>query len=325
MKIRRKTGKCLNCGATLSEVYNYCPKCGQENNDNNISFGLLFREFFSNYFSLDSRFGRSIKPFLIKPGSLTNAFNEGKRVRFAHPVRFYLVISLIHFTVFAFIQADQNDQNSSSDEEFIDMMDDAEVDSLLAIPPDSIVFDEEEDWPLHERDFALITKMHKEKFSYEEIVDSLHIEDRSFWDRLAIRRIVRLSNTTQSEINNAIIQNIPIMMFVILPLYALLLKLFYRKKGLYIQHMIHSFHIHCFTFFALTLCWLLYLGFSWPMEQMLLYTFILISIYIYVSLIRVYRQGYAKTFFKLLIIGMAYSVLLTTALIIEMLISLMLF
>ncbi len=323
MKIRRKANQCLNCGAQINEVYNYCPRCGQENNDNNISFGLLFREFFSNYFSLDSRFGRSIKPFLIQPGTLTNAFNQGKRVRYAHPVRLYLVISLIHFTTFSFIQTQENEDGGN--ETFIDLMDEEQADSLLAIHPDSLQFDPEEDFMLSERDFAVIKKMYGEKHTSKEILDSLHIEDRSFWDRLAIRRIVRLSNTTQEQINNAIIGNIPVMMFIILPLYALLLKIFYRKKGLYIQHLIHSFHIHSFAFIALTIGWLFILAFSLPEEEVLFFVFIGLSIYIYFSLIRVYRQKYLKTLLKLFLMGTAYFMMLSTALIIETLISLMIY
>lgn len=324
MRIRRKANQCLNCGEQINEVYNFCPRCGQENNNNNISFGLLFREFFSNYFSLDSRFGRSIKPFLISPGTLTNAFNEGKRVRFAHPVRLYLVISLIHFTIFSFIQTQKNEEESSNGT-FIDLMEEDQADSLLAIHPDSIQFDPEEDFVITERDFALIKKMHGEKHTSKEILDSLHIEDRSFWDKLAIRRIVKLSNTTQQQINNAIIGNIPIMMFVILPLYALLLKIFYRKNGLYIQHLIHSFHIHSFAFFALTVDWLFMLAFSFKEEESLFLVMIGLSIYIYVSLLRVYRQGYLKTLLKLFLMGIIYTFMLGTSLVIESLISLMIY
>ena len=97
MKIRRKTNCCLNCNHTLSEVYNFCPHCGQENNDNNVSFGTFIGDFFSNYFSFDTRIGRSIQPFFLRPGYLTNQFNEGKRMRYMHPLRLYLIVSLVFF------------------------------------------------------------------------------------------------------------------------------------------------------------------------------------------------------------------------------------
>ena len=100
MKIRRKTNECPNCKALLDEVYNYCPICGQENTDNTVSFNMLVADFFNTFFALDSKFAKSVKPFLFQPGFLTNQYLTGKRMTFAHPFRFYLIISLFFFFVF---------------------------------------------------------------------------------------------------------------------------------------------------------------------------------------------------------------------------------
>ena len=97
LRIRRKTNSCLNCGHTLGEIYNFCPHCGQENNDKNVSFGTFVGDFFSNYFSFDTRIGRSIKPLFLRPGFLTNRFNEGQRKLYVHPLRIYLIVSLLFF------------------------------------------------------------------------------------------------------------------------------------------------------------------------------------------------------------------------------------
>lgn len=99
MRTRRKQNACLNCGAELNSVYNYCPLCGQENTDNKVSFKTLITDFFSNYLSFDSRFAKSINPFLFKPGYLTNEFINGHRVSFMHPIRLYLVMSLFYFFI----------------------------------------------------------------------------------------------------------------------------------------------------------------------------------------------------------------------------------
>lgn len=99
MKHRRKTEHCLNCGLKLPVFYNYCPRCGQENDNKHQSLWRLIVDFFSNYFSLDGRFTRSLKPFFLKPGFLTQKFNEGKRAGYANPVRLYLVLSLFYFFV----------------------------------------------------------------------------------------------------------------------------------------------------------------------------------------------------------------------------------
>ena len=125
MRIRRKSNNCLNCKSTLDGVYNYCPICGQENNNNNISFGRLIAEFFNNYLSFDSRFTRSLIPFFLRPGFLTNQFNAGLRVTYMNPVRLYLVVSLFYFFVFQvasnnFIKQQKSNIRNSSGEVNLD-------------------------------------------------------------------------------------------------------------------------------------------------------------------------------------------------------------
>lgn len=103
MRIRHKTILCLNCSRTLGEIYNYCPNCGQENNNINISFGTLAGEAISTLFAIDGRLAKSIRPFFFKPGYLTNRFNEGKRAAYFHPVRMYVFVSLFYFFVLSII------------------------------------------------------------------------------------------------------------------------------------------------------------------------------------------------------------------------------
>ena len=100
---KRKSDHCLNCGSKFDESYNYCPNCGQENDHSRASFGILVRDFFQNYFSLDSKFSNSLLPFFFQPGYLTKKYIQGKRVSFVHPVRLYLILSLIFFFVFSMV------------------------------------------------------------------------------------------------------------------------------------------------------------------------------------------------------------------------------
>ncbi len=103
MKIRRKTNHCLNCGAKLDGVYNYCPICGQENNNSNVSFKTLIGDFFNTYLAVDSKFAKSFKPFFLKPGFLTNQYVEGKRASYAHPIRLYLIVSIFYFFIISIV------------------------------------------------------------------------------------------------------------------------------------------------------------------------------------------------------------------------------
>lgn len=100
MKKLRKGKNCLNCGLELDKKYNHCPQCGQENTDNKVSLMTLLGDTVLNYFSFDILFGRSLLPFLFKPGYLVNEFLEGRRVNHIHPVRLYLIVNFFFFLIF---------------------------------------------------------------------------------------------------------------------------------------------------------------------------------------------------------------------------------
>ena len=100
-KRRRKDTHCLNCLSDLNITDSFCPQCGQENTNNKVSLTELVKDIISNYFNLDTRFGRAIIPFLFKPGSLTVDFNLGHRLKYMHPLKLYIMMSLIYFFVFS--------------------------------------------------------------------------------------------------------------------------------------------------------------------------------------------------------------------------------
>lgn len=90
---------------------------------------------------------------------------------------------------------------------------------------------------------------------------------------------------------------IPIAMFFLLPIFALLLKLFYRKQGLYAHHLVFSFYYFSFLFTVFSL--IIGLNFiidipDWIDWLLALSTFI----YLYKALRRFYQQARFKTFFK---------------------------
>ncbi|OJJ14406.1 hypothetical protein BKI52_42240 [marine bacterium AO1-C] len=99
MKKRRKTDECLNCGLVFEVPDEFCPRCGQENHQRIKSIRLFLVDSFKDVVDIDSRFYRSIKPFLFKPGRLTNEYVMGRRKHFVQPIRLYLILSFIYFFV----------------------------------------------------------------------------------------------------------------------------------------------------------------------------------------------------------------------------------
>jgi hypothetical protein len=96
----RTEKNCLNCGAIVER--NFCGECGQENIETKESFVHLVGHFVSDYLHYDSKFRTSMKLLLTKPGFLTKAYWEGKRVQYIHPMKlyFFIVVFAVMFTSF---------------------------------------------------------------------------------------------------------------------------------------------------------------------------------------------------------------------------------
>ncbi|MDF9795943.1 hypothetical protein OKW21_001206 [Catalinimonas alkaloidigena] len=307
MRIRRKTKDCLNCGLSLNEIYHYCPRCGQENNDQNVSFGTLVKEFFINYFSFDTNFARSIKPFVIAPGFLTLRFNEGKRVSYVHPLRLYIIISVVFFFLSTLWLTDNIVPEESSKDTNVALLQDS-----LSNPLDSVVINQ---WEI------MGSILEDETLSDYEALDSLrsfgeiNVRLDSYFGSLAFRQLRKVVRQDFEVFVAYVMQNAPIMMFMLLPLFAFILKLLYfRHKHLYMNHLIHGIHLHSFAFFLTSVLLLINLlvDVGGIMSGVWVYLALqaLITIYIFISFQKVYQQGGLKTLVKIFILGNIYAFVL---------------
>lgn len=337
MKKRRKTESCLNCGYKLDTSFEFCPACGQENTDNQISFGRLVSEFFSNYFSLDSRFGRSIFPFFFKPGTLTREFMDGKRVKYANPIRLYLVVSLIHFfimnvyldsiathgKIFSTDEKNQAALDSLVLDPVADSLIQAEIKPMINVmAKDTAEKDQSDNWPMSDQDWKTIYKMSQKSYTVQDIEDSIHNESRPYMAQKINRQVIKIMSSDKHTLNMFIVKNIPMLMFFLLPLYALILKVFFRKK-LYINHLIHGLHIHSLTFILLSLFWLTKL-FSEDLASIIdFYMFLMICVYVVLSFRNTYQIKYRTAIFRVLTTGATYCFLLIFGMIIEVFLSLL--
>ncbi len=323
MKKRRKHKACLNCGELLHQNFNYCPNCGQENTDNQVSIGLLFREFVSNFFSLDSRFGRTFKPFLFSPGKVTLAFNEGKRVQYANPIRWYLVISIFHFFFMAkMFEPTAEDRKNHGFFTNSDTLTIAEFDSLYHLPDSS----HSEGWPLSGQHLSLIDHLNKNNsMDPDEVMDSLRLNKFPFFRRAMVKQIVKINQETNASLNSYLLGQIPLIVFFLLPVFAFILKTFFWRKGLYIKHLIHSIHIHSFLFFLLAWVWIFELIFASFKKYGLPGAILLTTVYILISFKKVYKVKIRWGVLRLSMIGLIYFMALTFALGVGILLSLLLF
>lgn len=352
---RRKHIECLNCGAKLDKVYNYCPVCGQENTDNKVNFKTLIGDFFNNYLSIDSRLGNSIKPFLFKPGFLTNEFIKGRRVSFMHPIRLYLVMSLFYFFIISLpsLVEEEVDQNDGVEEVELapgvkvfsteSGKQELSVDSLIATI-DSAYIDDKliSDNQLKEKDsvddeFWIITDENMEifndlkfnrDFSDQQVLDSLNTENMDFWEIILAKQLIRVGRSDQQNLAGYIVKNLPIMMFFMLPVFAMILRIFYFRTHLYIEHLVHAFHLHSFFYFIFGIAILIYkivLPFEWIQGVLIFSGIIWVIIYVFKSYRKVYSQKWFKTLVKFILVGFIYNIVLWIAFIVELGISLLIY
>lgn len=83
---------CPNCHHPIGKpVDRFCSHCGQKNTDGKASMHDIWHEFIHNTLHLDGKFFRLVGHLLI-PGKLTVEYFRGRRKRYPHPTRFFLVL-----------------------------------------------------------------------------------------------------------------------------------------------------------------------------------------------------------------------------------------
>jgi chorismate mutase len=115
---------------------------------------------------------------------------------------------------------------------------------------------------------------------------------------------------------------LPQVLFVVMPLFALILKIFFIfKRRLYMEHLIIALHSHAFIFLSLLLITLMIalktsVAASAPWLAVLLDWLIFfagwwIPIYLFLMQKRVYKQGWIMTTIKFGVIGICYVVIIS--------------
>lgn len=383
---------CLNCKHQLEESALFCPNCGQKVDNNNLRLGVVFREFSENYLSLDTRIGRSILPFLFKPGQLTKEFLLGRRKSFANPFRLYIIMSLLFFSLVGIllnkrIDAQANNKqvaeetaiealNNNADAvnfnipeqvkaDLVKQIDTLRVLDSLGLLNDTVIRNEylknlistsisrnEHDsltpdqkkgaivrlnnnknsgFNFNTKKFAKVAKYRfNRNYTDQELLDTLFPEkfDSRFRHFLAFQSM-RLYRADSKVATKFILGNYSLSMFLLIPMFAILLRLMFRKNKIpYVGHLIHSLQLHTFTFFIYSVALGAILLFE-PQEAyaaLLLLLFFLISIvYILISFKRVYKRGVISTFFRWLFVGMFYYFLWFVVLTLDLIASFLLY
>ena len=130
----------------------------------------------------------------------------------------------------------------------------------------------------------------------------------------------------RTAFKDAVLSAVPTTLFVLVPVFALMLKLaFVFKRRLYMEHIVVALHSHAFLCLDLLLVLLvraleswvaqnpgaLASGFGWIEGLLILW----MPIYLLIMQKRVYAQGWPMTLLKYFLLGTCYTILLSFALV----------
>jgi hypothetical protein len=347
------TENCLNCGEVLRGQH--CSHCGQRAKVRVLSLGTLVRDLLGDLTNFDARIWRTLRPLAFSPGTLTVEFLRGRRTHYSPPFRMYLILSV------AFFLLTSVSANDPGDAFRFDVATDGSGGANVTLRPDRdaepAATDAPELDPERQRLLEQIIQFIPEKdraratqelakdlrgMSAEQIKPIQRIADdpcgpenlKIGFDangraleakaRAACRKIV----ADGKGFGRAVYENVPKMMFIFLPLIALVMFVLYLGSGrYYVEHLLFFVHYHSFFFLAGTGILLLDNLATWfagtraesafnVAEAITGFgLFVYVPYYLYRAMRRVYGQGRGVTLVKYTLLGVGYLLFMTLTLV----------
>jgi len=323
---------CLNCGHAIEE--RFCTHCGQENLEPKESFGHLISHFFEDLTHFDGKFFTTVKDLLLRPGFLTREYVAGKRMSYLNPIRMYIFISAMFFlALFAGNNEKQEEQVDHTHavnayrQQLADSLRTAKADSLqrminkaLAehIDTSKLKSNNESLTLAYGSAGTVVIDIIENKYNTRREYDSIQrtLPDSSRDN--AISRWIVHNNIREKELHGGkgklrlevdIRHDIPKIMFILLPLFALYVGWFYnRRKYYYVNHVIFSVHFHCFVFLLFLFFLLLNAIIPWEWTGVILTAIapIVAFIYLVAALHGMYGQSFWVSLGKAVAISLIY-------------------
>ena len=326
---------CENCGAQL--VGYYCAQCGQAAVDYRRSFRHVIADMLESFLNWDSKFFATIALLILKPWRLTNEFLAGKRVRYVNPLRLYLLASILFFFAVNFGAKDLRfEPGKLSPKDRADLETELKDEDLPPAAREKLKALLRESSPSPASSPSTNTPApapsasptaDKQKQEYGKIGERPFVFSDGAkspferWIEARAKEKMGEHGTKMGYFIATLFSNLPYMMLCCIPLFAFVLKVLYIRRGIfYIDHLIYALHIHTFAYTGIMLIVLATIGLNrtapgpiagWIIA-LLWITFV---VQIFLSIRRVYRQGWFISIFKFLFGGFVYFIVLVAALV----------
>lgn len=351
---------CANCSAPMQGEF--CHHCGQSIHTVLKPMHHMVEDTMDMFLHVDGRVLHTVPPLLTKPGFLTMEYFSGRRQRYVAPFRLMFVICLLSFFALhiavnrisskieeatttgtgAFAQDTTQDAVRKRLADLENGLTEAgKATSVGQGAADHVVESQREmaSRRLEELGGERLPGVKKSRKPRNVHVEPVNIpwlpaSANASLTRMAKHAAMNVQDAmdggeegqaARERMISAGFSALPQTMFVMIPLFALLLKLVYIfKRRLYMEHLIVALHSHAFLFATLLLVTLTGLLSTWVKPiipgsgwVLGLVQFVLLCwgpVYLLMMQKRVYRQGWFMTVLKYCFVGWLYLWLLTFAL-----------
>lgn len=225
------------------------------------------------FLSFDARLVETLVPLITRPGLLTVEYLAGRRKRYVHPFKLYFVLSVVLFLAL-----------SMWGYKVVRVA----GDDALVVTTNGVTTSEE----------------------FERRQISMGAEAPSSLETV-LSPLIELMEEDPERLNQIFIDRLAKSIIVLVPVFALLLRMLYRKRP-YVLQLVFSLYLHSFSFLAVLAGMALNVAFgttdgSGPGNFVVVFA---ITVHTFLALRRVQGQGRVLTAAKMMVLTLGYLVAL---------------
>ena len=299
---------CPNCGQRFAALPpSFCPACGQESHVRPPRMGEFIQQFGGAYLATEGALWRTLKLLFFKPGELTRQYLAGRRKHYVLPLRLYLTVSVLTLLLLRLCDGPVNVEIKGERQN-----------AQAETQPQTQTQAQNQTQPTSESkvggkaNISILSGGGMGGFGLKDGV--FFCRQLPDWVcKRAQRRIDIDPKAVSGELERfkeRFIGNVGAAMFMLLPSFALWMKLAYWNRNLrYTEHLVFALHVHAFWFLAFGLAlaftnvwWLTALGCSAA------------PVYTVLAMRRVYGGRHGPRWLRAGLVSLLYLVMLTLVL-----------
>lgn len=335
MKDTTTNKHCLNCQTELHG--DYCHVCGQKATKGNPTLKEFFLQYIDIVFVWDTRFVKTFKQLLRRPGHVTNEYVSGKFVSYTHPLKLNMFLLFVFITIFLLFHNNLGSsihtitrdetvfpmlqlQMLTDDADYSDIIESSPLDTvelyapLLLLDKYSSIVSSDDDLDSFPRDSMMV---------WTAVLPSVLIEDEVIVpssegyyyfgteDKTGVLG-TRFLEEVWRQLAELTTTYLPVIILLTVPFLALMMRMTHRKGGhSKFKHFIFSLHYTALLELLIISLYILHLIAAPPVELMQWILLLGSGAYLTLAIRRVYgTKGWFNAAGKAVLVNIGYIALL---------------